>query len=98
MTAPGEIVPEQEPLFVHFDGTDFAGKTTAALSFVEQRSGKWEIRRNTLSDTNPISQLADSLDASGFYDVEVIGNLYAAAILADIKTFQEPVENRAKTL
>lgn len=85
--------PEQ-PLFIHFEGTDFAGKTTASRNIQSSIEGPWEVRKNSLGFRNPISSLADELDASGAYDIEVIGNVYAAAILADIKSFDKPQINR----
>lgn len=83
----------KESLFIHVDGMDLAGKTTITRSFINQSGLDWEIRRNRLSKSNPIHDLADYLRKEEIYDLEVIGNLYYAALMADIRDFQEPKTN-----
>jgi len=82
-----------EKLFVHVDGMDLAGKTTATNGFMKQTGLEWEIRRNRLSLQNPIHDLADALRKDEVYDPEVIGNLYYAALMADIRGFRRPTIN-----
>ncbi len=80
-------------LYIHFDGVDLAGKTTASQNFVQTVGGEWEIRRNRLSPENPIHRFADELRMQRIYDVEVVGHIYYAALMADIRSFQWPVKN-----
>lgn len=69
---------------------DLAGKTTATQNFIKSTGSEWEIRRNSLTRENPIHLLADSLRKTEVYDAEVLGNLYVAALMADIRSFQWP--------
>ncbi len=81
---------KQRPLYIHFEGMDLAGKTTATKNFIEQSGREWGIRRNSIVSDNPIYQLADSLRRADAYDAEVLGNLYVAALMGDIRTFEWP--------
>lgn len=83
----------ERAIYVHFEGMDLAGKTTAAKDFVAQTKKEWELRRNSIVKNNPIYRLADQLRLENAYDPEVLGNLYVAALLADVKVFQWPDRN-----
>jgi cytidylate kinase len=83
----------ERPLYVHFDGMDLAGKSTATRNFMEQTGGNWEMRRNSITPDNPIYLLADSLRRADAYDAEVLGNLYVAALMADLQSFKWPEAN-----
>ena len=69
---------------------DLAGKTTATKNFIRRTGREWEIRRNSIVPDNPIYLLADSLRRADAYDAEVLGNLYIAALMADIRSFSWP--------
>ena len=80
--------------YVLIDGTDMAGKTTAAKNFVDARSDEWEVRHNTLLNTpNTLSLIADDMVESGEYNRTTINLAYAASILADIDMFAWPRVN-----
>lgn len=81
---------KERPYYLHFEGMDLAGKTTATQNFIKSTGSEWDIRRNSLSRENPIHLLADSLRKAEAYDAEVLGNLYVAALMADIRSFQWP--------
>lgn len=72
---------------------DLAGKTTATNYFIKQSKQDWEVRRNSIVPDNPIHRLADSLRHADAYDAEVLGNLYIAALMADIRSFRWPERN-----
>jgi len=84
---------KERPYYLHFEGMDLAGKTTATQNFIKSTDSEWAIRRNSLSRENPIHILADSLRKAEVYDAEVLGNLYVAALMADIRSFQWPDKN-----
>lgn len=84
---------DQKAHYVHFEGMDLAGKTTATKNFIASTGQNWEVRRNTISLDNPIYTLADSLRRADAYDAEVLGNLYVAALMGDIRTFEYPDVN-----
>ena len=84
---------KERPYYLHFEGMDLAGKTTATQNFIKSTGSEWDIRRNSLSRENPIHILADSLRKAEVYDAEVLGNLYVAALMADIRLFQWPDKN-----
>ena len=81
---------KERAIYVHFDGMDLAGKSTATRLFVDQSGHDWDTRRNSILEENSIHQLADKLRKEGIYDPETIGNLYYAALMADVRTFQWP--------
>lgn len=83
----------ERPYYIHFDGMDLAGKTTATKNFIKSTNLEWEFRRNSFSGNNPIHLLADSLRKAEVYDAEVLGNLYVAALMADIRSFKWPNQN-----
>jgi len=84
---------KEKPYYLHFEGMDLAGKTTATNNFIQSTGTEWDIRRNSLSRENPIHILADALRKEEVYDAEVLGNLYVAALMADIRSFQWPSRN-----
>lgn len=80
----------ERPLYVHFEGADLAGKSYASKNFAKTVGGEWTVQRNRLNRTNLIQPLADEIRIKEIYDGEVIGILYYAALLADIRTFKWP--------
>jgi thymidylate kinase len=84
-----------EAISVHFEGMDLAGKSLATKKFVEATGIPWEIRRNSISKDNPLFLLADSLIKSKDerYSAETLGNLYVAALMADIDAYKKPEQN-----
>lgn len=81
---------EERSFYIHFEGMDLAGKTTATQNFIKHTGKEWDIRRNSIVPDNPIYKLADSLRRADTYDAEVLGNLYVAALMADIRSFKWP--------
>lgn len=82
--------------YIHIDGMDLAGKTTATQNIVAMTDNLWTWRRNSLSGENPMYQLADSLrlgKIKNTYDAETLGNLYVAALMGDIRNFIWPDKN-----
>jgi len=81
---------ERRAFYIHFEGMDLAGKTTATRNFIEATGREWDVRRNSVVLHNPIYLLADTLRRADAYDAEVLGNLYVAALMADIRSFNWP--------
>lgn len=82
--------------YIHFEGMDLAGKSTATRMFAEESGEDWVVRLNSLDQDNPLFLLADSLrkdDTDSAYSAETIGNLYVAALLADIEHYETPDVN-----
>jgi len=79
--------------YIHIDGMDLAGKTTATQNIVRITNNEWNSRRNSLSGENPMYILADSLRLANAYDAETLGNLYVAALMGDIRSFKWPEKN-----
>lgn len=84
---------DQKAHYIHFEGMDLAGKTTATKNFIVSSNQEWEVRRNSILMNNPIHTLADSLRRADAYDAEVLGNLYLAALMGDIRSFKYPDKN-----
>jgi thymidylate kinase len=76
--------------YLHIEGMDLSGKTTAANNFSDSSSLEWQINANSLGHDNSIWQLADKLRKADEYDSEIVGNLYVTALMADIRSF-EPI-------
>lgn len=86
------MTAENKPKYVHFEGMDLAGKSLAAKNLIERSNESWQIRRNSINLDNPIFELADSMIKSKDtkYSSETLGNLYIAALMADIESFSRP--------
>lgn len=84
---------ENKSLYVHFDGVDLAGKSTASRNFVNTVGGEWAIWRNRIAPENKIHRFADEIRLTRLYDVEVVGHVYYAALMADIRNFEWPKQN-----
>lgn len=79
--------------YVHFEGMDLAGKSTATHLFAVQSGEAWAVRRNSMDVDNPLFLLADSMRKDDGYSAETLGNLYIAALMADIEKFERPATN-----
>jgi thymidylate kinase len=79
--------------YVHFEGMDLAGKSTATRLFAGASGEEWGVRRNSLDANNQLFLLADSLRKEDVYSAETLGNLYVAALMADIEHYQAPDQN-----
>jgi hypothetical protein len=40
--------------YIHFEGMDLAGKTTATQNFIMSTGTEWDMRHNSLSKENPM--------------------------------------------
>ena len=78
---------------IHLEGLDLAGKTTACRRISTALGVNWQIRRNRLTATNPIYDLADALRRKEDCGNAILGPLYVAAIAADLEGFVSPVQN-----
>ncbi|HYH75796.1 MAG TPA: hypothetical protein VD735_07620 [Candidatus Saccharimonadales bacterium] len=76
--------------YMHLEGMDLSGKTTTAARYAEQSPLDWRVNHNSISEHNPIYELADKLRLEDAYDPEVVGNVYVAALMGDMRTFERP--------
>jgi len=83
---------ENKAKYIHFEGMDLAGKSLAAKNLMERSGENWQLRRNSINLNNPSFELADSVNKSKDikYSSETLGNLYIAALMADIESFSRP--------
>jgi hypothetical protein len=79
--------------YIHFEGMDLAGKSTATQLLTEGPDGPWDVRSNSLDPDNQLFQLADNLRRDQAYSATTMGPLYVAASLADIEHFKRPEVN-----
>jgi len=79
--------------YIHFEGMDLAGKSTATRLLSEGSEQPWEIRNNSMDPDNEVFQVADKLRKEQAYSAETMGPLYVAASLADIERFKRPEVN-----
>lgn len=75
--------------YLHIEGLDLSGKTTLAHNYADASPLEWQINSNALGQGNPIWELADDLRKKDAYDAEVVGNVYVAGLMADIRSFKE---------
>lgn len=71
---------------IHIEGMDLSGKTTLAANLMHQDliRGNHVLRNNRLMPNNEIAALADKLRIEGAYNTRIIGQLYVAAVSADL--------------
>ena len=74
--------------YLHIEGMDLSGKTTLAHNYAEASPLDWEVNSNALGQGNPIWELADDLRKKDAYDAEIVGNVYVAGLMADIRGFE----------
>lgn len=79
--------------YIHFEGMDLAGKSTATRLLTEGSEEPWEIRNNSIDPDNQLFHLADKLRKDQTYGAETMGQLYVAASLADVEHFTRPEVN-----
>lgn len=79
--------------YLHIEGMDLSGKTTLAGNYAAFSPLDWQINSNSLGQGNPIWELADDLRKKDAYDAEIVGNVYVAGLMADIRTFKPPQKN-----
>ncbi|MBN1262870.1 MAG: hypothetical protein JW991_00775 [Candidatus Pacebacteria bacterium] len=80
--------------FIHLDGMDLAGKSLIANSFASRQSAPWIVQRKSIcQEENIIRLLADSIGRSDSFSPEILGNLYAVALMADLEMFTWPEVN-----
>lgn len=79
--------------YLHIEGMDLSGKTTLAGNYADASPLEWQLNSNALGPDNPIWELADDLRKKDAYDAEIVGNVYVAGLMADIRTFQPPQMN-----
>jgi thymidylate kinase len=74
--------------YIHFEGMDLAGKSTVARQFSQTSDLDWIINTAKLTKINPILDFTNRIAKSGVYDSEILGDMYLAALKADIRKFQ----------
>jgi thymidylate kinase len=75
--------------YLHIEGMDLSGKTTLAHNYAAASPLEWQVNSNALGQGNPIWELADDLRKKDAYDAEIVGNVYVAGLMADIRGFKE---------
>lgn len=77
------------------EGLDLAGKSTACAGLLGETPERFNFRRNSLSDCNPVYDFADTLRRQGSYDGDVLGPIYLSAVELDL---QRPADDRPDLL
>lgn len=78
------------PFYLHIEGMDLAGKSSVCRRFSADPESGFCIRRNALSDDNPVYALADRLRREDAYSAAALGHLFVAALAVDLERFQWP--------
>ncbi|MDR2571005.1 MAG: NUDIX domain-containing protein [Oscillospiraceae bacterium] len=76
------------PYLLYLEGMDLSGKTTVATRFAKTSNLNWNVNQGKLSQTNLIYDLGYELGKNGMYDSEILGYVYLAALLSDIRNFK----------
>ena len=79
--------------YIHFEGMDLAGKSTATRLLTEGSKEPWEVRSNSIDPDNLLFRLADDLRNNQVYSATTMGPLSVAARLADVEHFNPPEVN-----
>lgn len=80
-------------MIIHFDGLDLAGKSTVCRRWQSQAKEEWAIRHNSITEHNPVYQVADLIRRKDAVSVETVGWAYHAALLWDLDAFKYPEQN-----
>lgn len=78
------------PLYIHLEGMDLAGKTTARVALANALGSTCRVRHNSICNANPIYELADRMRKEDAAGPEALGYLYLAALAADLERFSPP--------
>jgi thymidylate kinase len=73
--------------YIHVEGMDLAGKTTARRDLVTALGGDCRVRHNSLCSSNPVYELADGLRKEDRLGGESLGYLYVAALPCDLERY-----------
>lgn len=76
--------------YIHIEGMDLAGKTTASRNLVTALGGDCRVRHNSLCSSNPVYELADGLRKEDRLGAGSLGYLYVAALAYDLEFYVPP--------
>lgn len=79
-------------MYIHLEGMDLAGKSTVCRRLAE-RLGSVVVRRNSISDENPIYPLVDAWRKQKSLPEASLGWFYHAVMLTDFSLYCEPAGN-----
>jgi thymidylate kinase len=74
--------------YLHIEGMDLAGKSTASKIFAQISGIQWIIHDKRLTQDNPIYDFALGLSKKDGFNSEALGYMYLAALMQDIKNFK----------
>ena len=80
----------ERPFYLHLEGMDLAGKSSLCRRLCAGTPPRFASRHNSLSGANPIYALADRLRRENAFSAETLGQLFAAALAADLERFAWP--------
>ncbi|MGK7870771.1 hypothetical protein [Falsiroseomonas sp. E2-1-a20] len=72
------------------EGLDLAGKTSTCRTLVAEYAPRLNLRRNALTDSNPVYVVADRLRREGALPGAYLGHLFVAALAMDLKHYAPP--------
>lgn len=78
--------------YIHLEGMDLAGKTTACAGLVRALGGQRQVRHNSLCEDNPVYRLADQIRRADGLTAGPLGHLYVAALAVDLEEYKPPAQ------
>jgi len=77
-----------KPYFLHVEGMDLAGKSTVANKIANSSNLEWVVNDKRLTTSNSIYDFAWEQGKRGTYNSDIMGYLYLAALMEDLRTFE----------
>lgn len=77
-----------KPYFLHIEGMDLAGKSTVANKIANSSVLEWVVNDKRLTTSNSIYDFAWEQGKRGVYNSDIMGYLYLAALMEDLRTFE----------
>lgn len=82
------VTSKHSLFFLHIEGMDLSGKSTAAKNFANTSEMYWTINDKRLTESNPIYDFAWDLGRKGSHSSVILGHLYLISLMEDIKNFR----------
>jgi hypothetical protein len=79
--------------YLHIEGMDLAGKSTATKAVQSQIDCNWTIRHNTIQAKSKFHKIVDDLRLSGTVGNDELGQLYYHVLKDDLSRFEYPTVN-----
>lgn len=83
-----QVTSKNSLFFLHIEGMDLSGKSTAAKNFANTSEIYWKINDKRLTESNLIYDFAWDLGKKDGHNSVILGHLYLISLMEDLKNFR----------